>query len=91
MHLEIIAGISLFDSNCQIIGVALPGEEHAMGACKAAERASTTRGRPAGTESLSGFSEQDTIDCLARRWQEWAEHNHVQLTINLQPRRVGAF
>jgi hypothetical protein len=89
MQLEIITGVSLFNNACQIVGIALVGQNDAKGACDWAQSVAVIRGRPAGVESLSGYSEADTIACLSAKWQEWANHNNLDITINRTPRRAS--
>jgi hypothetical protein len=89
MQLEIITGVSFFDNKCSIVGIALSGQQDAKGVCDWARSVAVNRGRPNGVESLSGFSEEDTIACLSAKWQEWANHNNLDITINRTPRRVS--
>lgn len=90
MHIEVIVGTSIFNGR-PCVGLALKGQTSASGLCKAAEAASISRGRPAGTQTLDGRTEAEQISYLVGRWQEWATHNNISLTIKNKPRQVGEF
>ena len=88
--LDIIVGTSHFNGG-PVVGIALKGDTNASACCKWAESVATTAwGRPIGVEPKNGrkTTEAEEIAYLANRWQEWATHNNIQITINRTPRRV---
>jgi hypothetical protein len=91
MRIDIITGVSIFNQNMPIVGVALKGEISTTNICKAADAASTVRGRPAATQTLSGRTEAEQIAYLVSKWVEWAHHNNIPLNINTKPRWACAF